>query len=147
MHNYDTETLNEIIKTVRKKEITEFLQKEISGDLPSICEYLSDYLKSHNLSASTVIKNSCLSPDYAYAIMNGNRRNPARDRVIALCLAMHMTIEEAQHALKLCKTFLYSKDKRDAVLIVCFSQKIYDVNEVNIILSDFGLPELETTKI
>lgn len=146
MSSNDTEKINEIIKTIRKKEISQFLEKELSETLPSIADYLTEYIRSHNLSASKVIKDSCLSPDYAYAIMNGNRKNPARDRIIALCLAMHMSLDEVQYALRLCKTLLYSKDKRDAVIMVCFSQRIFDVNEVNIILTSFNLMELETTK-
>ena len=143
----DTEEINEIIKTVRIKEISEFLQKEITERLPSISEFFSEYIQEHKLMAAQVIKISGLSPDYAYAILNGNRKNPARDRIIALCLAMRMSLKEAQHALKLCKTFLYAKDKRDAVIIVCFNQRIFDVNEVNLILSDFGLKELEVSKL
>ena len=146
MISQDTEKINEIIKTIRKKEIDKFLEKEFSGELPSIADYLSQYISQHKLSASKIIKDSGLSPDYAYAIMNGNRKNPARDRIIALCLAMHMSLEDAQQALKLCKTFLYSKDKRDAIIMVCFTQHIYDVNEVNIILVSFNQKELETTK-
>ena len=146
MNTKNTEEINEIIKTVRAKEISDFLAKEVRDNLPSISEFFSRYLQDHHLLAAQVIKDSNMSPDYAYAIMNGNRKNPARDRVIALCLAMHMSLDEAQQALKLCKTFLYAKDKRDAVIIVCFNQRIFDVNEVNLILSDFNLKELETTK-
>ena len=143
----NTEEIYEIIKTVRTKEISEFLAKEVDESLPSIAEFFTNYIQEHNLSASQVIKKSCLSPDYAYAIMNGNRKNPARDRIIALCLAMRMNLGEAQTALKLCKTFLYPKDKRDAIIIVCFNQRIFDVNEVNLLLTEYGLKELETTKL
>ena len=146
MASKDTEKLYEIIKAVRIKEISEFLDREVTEQLPSISEFFTSYMQEHHLIASQVIKASGLSPDYAYAIMNGNRKKPARDRVIALCLAMHMSLEEAQSALKLCKTFLYPKDRRDAVIIVCFNQRIFDVNEANLILTELGMKELETTK-
>ena len=34
MSSNDTEKINEIIKTIRKKEISQFLEKELSGTLP-----------------------------------------------------------------------------------------------------------------
>ena len=147
MSSRNTEDICELIKAVRIKEIADFIEKEVCEPLPSISEFLTGYIQEHNLSSAQVIKDSGLSPDYAYAILNGNRKNPARDRVIALCLAMHMTLEEVQATLKLCKTFLYAKDIRDAVIMVCINQRIFNVNEVNLILSDYNLKELETTKL
>ncbi|MBR4344628.1 MAG: hypothetical protein IKP88_18325 [Lachnospiraceae bacterium] len=134
------------LNCIKKERFGDFCKESLSSPLPTISEYLYSYIISHKLSLAEIIKNSGLSKDYAYAILNGNRTNPARDRVIALCLSMNMSLYEASVALALCKTILYPYDKRDAAIILCFSQKIYDIDTVNLFLIENGLPVLETTK-
>ena len=112
------------LNSIKKERFEDFCNKSLSVSLPTISEYLYNYIVSHNLSLAEIIKNSGLSKDYAYAIFNGNRTNPARDRIIALCLSMKMPLSDAAVALALCKTLLYPYDRRDAAIILCFSQKI-----------------------
>ncbi|MCR5205458.1 MAG: helix-turn-helix domain-containing protein [Lachnospiraceae bacterium] len=146
MMSEKTAKIFEKIKTIRKEYFPQYIKEELSAPLPTISEFLYDYIINHNLSAAEVIKNSGLSKDYAYAILNGNRTNPTRDRVIALCLAMKMSFDDACSALALCKNLLYPQDKRDAAIILCFYQKIYDINDVNLFLNENGLAVLETAK-
>ena len=65
-------------------------------------------------------------------------RTPSRDKVIALCLAMGLTPEEA-HSL-LCHTGfsdIYPKNRRDSVLIFALERKL-TVLETNELLYELG---------
>ena len=50
----------------------------------SVSEFFNRYIGSYGLQLSDVIRQSDIPANYAYGILNGNRTNPSRDRVIAL---------------------------------------------------------------
>ena len=132
MNEKKTSALDNILKSATLKDFEKIAKNEILEGVPSLSNYLENYLAAHSLDKSTVIKDSLLSRDYAYAIFNGNRANPTRDRVLALCLAMHMTLDDVQRTLKLANVgALYSKNPRDAVIIIAFNTGKYDVGELN----------------
>ena len=147
MNENETTRLDEILKNASPNDLSKFSKEELQGKLPSLADYLNEYIAKHNLSVPEIIKQSLLSKDYAYAILNGNRKNPTKDRIIALCLAMHMNLKSAERALKLNDMVLYSKNKRDAAIIICFNREIYDIDKVNYFLEDNELPILETSKV
>ena len=64
-----------------------------------------------------------------------------RDIILRICLAAEFTLGEAQEALVLYgMTPLYEKVRRDTAFIVAFSNRIYDIHEVNTILRENDLP-------
>ncbi len=146
MNEDTTSKLEEILKGTNPNEFSQFSKNELPNNLPSLSDYLNEYIAKHNLIVSDIIKSSNLSKDYAYAILNGHRKNPAKDRIIALCLAMHMDYKSAERALKLCDTLLYAKNKRDAAFIICFNKEIYNLEDVNDFLVKNNLDPLETCK-
>ena len=147
MNEKKTEALDNILKSATLKDFEKIAKNEIQEGVPSLSAYLENYLAAHSLDKSTVIKDSLMDRYYAYGIINGNSRNPTRDRVIALCLAMHMTLDEAQRALRLAKLgALYSKNSRDAIIIIAFNSGTYNVLELNDFLYEHDQDILETSK-
>lgn len=147
MNEKRTEALDNILKGSTLKDYEKYAKNEIKEGLPSLSSYLENYLVEHSLNKSTVIKDSQLDKSYAYAIFNGNSSNPTRDRMIALCLAMHMTLDEAQRTLKLAKLgALYSKDPRDTIIIIAFNTGNYNVLDLNDFLYEHNQDILETSK-
>lgn len=147
MNEKKTEALDNILKSATLKDFEKIVKNEIQEGVPSLSAYLENYLATHSLDKSTVIKDSLMDRYYAYGIINGNSQNPTRDRVIALCLAMHMTLDEAQRALRLAKLgALYSKNSRDAIIIIAFNSGSYNVLELNDFLYEHDQDILETSK-
>ncbi len=101
-------------------------------------EYLNDLIQSSPLSASEVIRRSGIQRNYAYQILNGTKK-PGRDKVLALCLALNLPLEETQRALTIAgESVLYPKNKRDSIIIFCINQGksvqeadelLYELNE------------------
>ncbi len=146
MNENTTERLDKILQNADTSDFNDYKTQQLSEDLPTLANYLNDIIAKKGLIVADIIKNSNMSKDYAYAILNGNRKNPTKDRIIALCLAMHLNLTETQRALKICGIVLYSKNKRDAGIIICINREIYDIMKVNEFLTDNDLDPLETSK-
>ena len=147
MNENTTERLDKILQNADTSDFKKYREEELTEELPSLSDYLNEYIAKKNLLVADVVKNSRMSKDYAYALLNGNRKNPTKDRIIALCLAIGMNLAETQRALKICGMVLYSKNKRDAAIIICINRGIYDIDRVNDFLLDNGLEILETSKM
>lgn len=147
MNEKTTERLDKILQSADTGDFSAYSRRELSDELPSLSDYLNEYIGKKGLLVSDIVKRSGLSRDYAYAILNGNRKNPTKDKIVALCLAIHMNLLETQRALKICGMVLYSKNKRDAALIICINREIYDIDKVNDFLLENNLDVLETSKL
>lgn len=147
MNNKKTSQLDEILKTATLESYEKFVEEELPSDPPALSDYLNSIIGQKGLTLADVIRKSLLSPDYAYAIFNGNRKNPTKDRLLALCLAMEMDLADAQRALKICNAgTLYAKDRRDALIMICFNTGEFNVMKLNQVLNEYGLPVLKTSK-
>ena len=138
-----TKETDKFLETHSPSELTSFLTGDYMNEYKDITDYLNSYMASHSLETSEVIKRSLLDRFYANQILNGTRKNPGRDKLIPLCLAMRMDLEETNRALKISKAgTLYSKDRRDAVIIMCINQNIFDIIKINELLFENGLDPL-----
>ena len=88
-------------------------------------------MKSKGLKKSDVVKRSMLG-NYAYNIINGDRKKPERDKLIMLCFGLRLTAEEANRLLKMSSNGeLYIRNPRDLVIIYALdrNQSVIDTNE------------------
>lgn len=100
----------------------------ISDELPT---YLSNILKKKSLVKSAVIKRSELSEVMGYQIFSGTR-NPSRDSLISICVAMELSIDETQELLRVAQfALLYPRVKRDCVIIngIAAKKTVAGINE------------------
>ena len=98
---------------------------------------INQLLDEKGLTKDQVITDSNIQKNYGYQIFDGSK-TPSRDKVIALALAMQLTLDEANRLLHLSNNgILYPKIKRDSIIIFGLenNQKIIDLN---ITLDDFG---------
>lgn len=98
-------------------------------------------LEKYGAQRSEVIASSGIERTYGYQLLGGLRK-PGRDKVLALCLALGCTVEEACRAL-ICSGAapLYAKDRRDAVLLFALERRL-SVTDTNELLEEFDLPLL-----
>ena len=126
-------------KLLKSNNIEEYLKEneKYFVDL-AISQFLSEYIKSKNLTKSHIIKDAEISEIFGFQVLSGTR-NPSRNTLLSLCIAMGMTVEEVQSSLKIAKFApLYPKLKRDSIIIwgivngkgVCeINNELYDNNE------------------
>ncbi len=123
MNEKMTSELWEILKGVETSSDLENYLSQMDDKL-SFSEYMQSIIDEKNLDKGTVIRDSDIPRTYAYQILNGTK-NPGRDKVISLCIAMHLTLDETRRALTLSNnTPLYAKDARDSILIFCIHKDL-----------------------
>ena len=123
--------------------ITEFFKNNSNEmNLPSLSVYLNQLLQEKNLSKSYLAKNSGLDKHYVYHILAG-LKNPSRTKVLAIALAIHLTLNETQRALKYAHAKeLYIRDKWDSLIIYALNHKL-SVLETNELLDEFHIEILK----
>ena len=132
----DTDELVHELKNSRS--MATFL-RENQGEMVSrsLPQYLAHLLNSKGLSQKDVIKASGLSASYACHIFSGERRT-TRPKILALALAMKLTVEETQYLLHYAELpQLYARVPWDSIIIHALSHQ-KSVIDTNLLLDDFG---------
>ena len=134
---------DELLKSLRSKHDIEDFFKENASELifDSLSDMIVFYMKSKNLKKSEVVRRSMLG-NYAYNIINGDRKNPERDKLIMLCFGLALTADEANRLLKMSSNGeLYVRNPRDLVLIYALDRR-KSVLDANTMLEEMGLDVL-----
>ena len=100
-------------------------------------ETLQALFERRSISKTMLAKQSGISEVYLHQVFSG-RRTPSRNRLLCLCFGLGASVDEAQDLLRHARLApLYSRDRRDAILIFGLSHnmtlaqvndKLYDEN-------------------
>lgn len=142
--NITTDCLDKILQKVGSdKEVEQFVKEYTADQYETFADYFNEYISSHELEIADIISRSNISKNYIYNIING-RRNPGRDKVIALCIGAGMNVREINRALKIAGLgVMYAKNERDARIVVAVNRGIRNVIDINIMLEKQGQDILE----
>ena len=97
----------------------------------SLSEYLNALLEEKHLERAAVVRMANLNETFGYQNFKGTRR-PSRNKVLQIAFAMALTLRETNRALEAAGvSSLYSKDRRDAIIIFCLDRgcSLQKVNE------------------
>lgn len=125
----DPITTDELLKVLSQLDTTTELKNYTENHTSSegtqtLSEYLESLLESKGLKKSDIIRDADLQRNYGYQVFSG-LRTPGRNKLLALCLSMQLTVKEAQYVLKLAgEGTLYSKNRRDAILIFALQKNL-----------------------
>ena len=116
MKKLTTEKLREALTDA--ENIDSFLtENEESFVSKEVCSLLAELFARKNISKSVLAKKAGTSAIYLHQIFSG-KRNPSRNRLLCLCLAMEASVEETQELLqKAGYASLYPRRRRDSILI------------------------------
>ena len=104
--------------------------------------YISYMIREKKMSKAEVISRSLISRTYGYQIIDGTR-NANRDKIIAMCIATELSLEETQRGLEIAKEgILYPRNPRDAIIIYAVNNGI-TVRQLNSQLIEADLPILD----
>jgi len=128
----DTVTLlNELNSAKSIDDFNAFLNNNRNQEI-SFSQYYNSILAKNNIELAKAIKDSCLNKNYAYGIVNGNRKHPTKAKVLALAIAAHMSYQEVHRALKLTNNAdLIPTNYRDAIVILNINKGNYDIDLIN----------------
>ena len=139
-----TDRLDKVLQKVgNDSEADQYAREYTTAKYKSFADYYNCYMNEHGLDVSDIILRSNISKNYIYNIVNG-KRNPGRDKVIALCIGAGMNVREMNRGLKIAGfNALYAKDERDARITIAVNRGTKNVIDMNIILEKQGLEILE----
>lgn len=123
--------------------LSDFFAKNESKMLArDLSNYLNELVAKKNLVIADVVKESGLEKAYVYQIFDGKKKNPSREKMIAIAFGMHLDEDETQRMLKLAgHSELYPKVKRDAVILFAIQHgmSIWDTDRA---LAENDLPTI-----
>ena len=132
-----TKELLHILESAKSLNELEKFTNELSSmnSFSSFHEYINSYIAKKNIIPAELIQASLIQRNYGYQILNGTK-HPGKDKIIALCLSLKLTVEEAQRALSLANECqLYAKKRRDSIIIFALNNQL-SVIETNELLHD-----------
>ena len=130
----DTEQLNNELKEA--DDIEKFVNdnEEHFRDF-TLESYLQYLLDTKQLNKADVIKDSRLDIGYAYHIFSGQKKRPAREKILSIALAMKLEVDEAQRLLYYAGAeTLYVRNPWDSVVLFALDKHL-TVDETNDLLN------------
>lgn len=107
----------------------------------TLADYLKHLLDAKNLTKAQVIRDSQLDEGYAQHIFGG-RKNPSRDKIFLLALAMQLSPKETDYLLYYAgHNKLYARAERDNVISFALTNR-KTVEQSNQLLTDSNMPPL-----
>lgn len=139
------ETTENLLKELKNKNLS--LQSYIERNPDSfivldIKEFWDGLISKTGKSKADIINKSDISYSYFYDIISG-KKMPTIDMVVRVALAMHLTLDETNEALRHAdRRMLSPRIKRDAAMIKAISCK-YTVMQCNNLLSEINEEHLK----
>lgn len=133
-----TDELHKILESMSLKDYGSYISENNIPSSRTLPSYFEEYLRTHGLSRKDLVRNSLLDRTYGYQILSGLRK-PSRDKILALCISGKMSFSEIQRALEIAQEgILYPKNPRDAAIILCIHNKMYNISDINMYLDQEG---------
>ena len=133
-------SLNAAIMQLSPGELPQYLSQQELSRRP-FTDYMRQKLREKKIPQKEVFIRADLDDRYGYKLISGEKQTQQRDTILRICLAAEFTLVETQEALILYGMApLYEKIQRDTAFIVAFSNRIYDIHEVDAILRKNDMP-------
>lgn len=137
-----TDELDKILGNIKPKDLDEYYtgnSKYLADEKKEFYYYFKDVIEAKNIFLKDVYSFAGVSESWGSKIVTMERHTRNRDLIIRLCLAGRFNLDEINRALKLYgMTPLYSKNRRDAVIIVAINNRIYNLAEIDDLMINKG---------
>ena len=132
-------TTNELLELIQDSRSLEGFYESAGTNIPNIraSAYLTQLLAHYGLTKQAVICAAGLDRSTGYTVFSG-QRNPKRNTLLRIALAMRLTLQETQQLLRIAQRGeLYPKNRRDAAIIYCIHQHLCPI-DTELLLDQIG---------
>ena len=130
---YSTMPIEESLKRFNSfDEFEKYYEKDLIDENLLLADYLYGLLDQYQISANKASLGIGVSHSYVGKIITGEKMNPSRDVLLAICVFIGATVEETQTLLKYAgKAPLYVRRKRDVIIWFALMkhQNLYNLDE------------------
>lgn len=142
MSEKTTDDLNKILESTHISDVKDFFRDNsdsiIATDRP-FYNYMREQIHKKGLKQQNIFLDADISEKYGYKLLSEEKHTRQRDVILRICYATGLNLEETQKALRLYQMpELYSKIKRDALLMIAFNERPGDIIDVNAFLKKNG---------
>ena len=146
MQNKPTDELNMLLENMKPDQLDAYFKENeryMADAKKAFYYYMKDVLDEKNIKLKDVYSSAGVTESYGSKIITMEKHTKNRDLIIRFCIAGHFNWDETNRALKLYgMTELYAKDSRDACIIVAINNRIFNLYDINEMLTRQGLEKL-----
>ena len=141
-----TGTLTNILRHTSPANVEKYLEQH-AGDLlpeetPFSC-YMRALLREKGILQQELFLRADIPEGYGYKLISEEKRTRQRDTILRLCAAGRFSLQETQRALKIYgMSPLYARFPRDAILLSAITSCVFEIPELNTLLTAQGQPPL-----
>ena len=143
-----TKELDELLESTAPGQLGDYLKENghyLAEEKKAFYYYMKDMLDEHRVKLKDLYSFAGVSESYGSKIITMEKHTTDRDLILRFCIVGHFLLDEANRALKLYgMRELYSKDPRDACIIVALHRRVYDLGEIDRMLEGQGLEKITT---
>ena len=131
------------LSSAAKDALLHGLQKMLQ---PGFRDLLFDIIMKEGIWNAALYQRSDITKAHFSKIKNDKDYHPSKETVLALALGLKLTLDETKTLLERAGYTLTNSSRTDLIVAYFIRRQIYDVNEVNDILSELGLPTITNHK-
>ena len=135
--------VNELLQPPYVEEKAENIDKIVEEDRKGFTQTLFEMLDTRGLKDSEVYNKANIDRRLFSKIRNDKNYTPSKKTVLALAIALELSLEETKDLLMKAGYALSNCNKRDLVIEYFIKNRNYDIYEINYMLEQYGLPILE----
>ena len=147
MKQKSTDELNALLENVKPNQLDGYLKENrqyLAENVKEFYYFMKDTLDAKRIKLKDLYLMAGVSESFGSKIIRMEKHTTDRDLIIRLCLAGKFNWKETNRALKLYgMSELYSKEPRDACVIVAINNRCYDIYEIDKILKEHGLKGMD----
>lgn len=135
--------VNELLQPPYVEEKAENIDKIVEEDRKGFTQTLFEMIDTRGLKDSEVYNKANIDRRLFSKIRNDKNYTPSKKTVLALAIALELSLEETKDLLMKAGYALSNCNKRDLVIEYFIKNRNYDIYEINYMLEQYGLPILE----
>lgn len=151
MQEKKTADLDALLETMRPDQAAEFFEanrEELADEGKAFYYYMKNAFDAKSLKLKDIYSFAGVSESWGEKILRMEKHTKNRDLIIRFCIAGHFSLKETNRALKLYgMTPLYSRNKRDVCMILAINNRIFDLSQVDDLLTGQGFLQLSIDDI
>ena len=151
MQEKKTADLDALLETMRPDQAAEFFEEnreDMADEGKAFYYYMKNAFDAKSLKLKDIYSFAGISESWGEKILRMEKHTKNRDLIIRFCIAGHFSLRETNRALKLYgMTPLYSRNKRDVCIILAINNRIFDLSQVDDLLTGQGFVQLSIDDI
>ena len=151
MQEKKTADLDALLETMRPDKAAEFFEanrEDMADEGKAFYYYMKNAFDAKSLKLKDIYSFAGVSESWGEKILRMEKHTKNRDLIIRFCIAGHFSLKETNRALKLYgMTPLYSRNKRDVCIILAINNRIFDLSQVDDLLTGQGFLQLSIDDI